>query len=230
MSVSYSCTAGAVAREEEAEDHATPGAVCRPFISCSSDTLERTVCTSNDTTSLEHLAWAVYDNLLVPGKSPSLSGYENYGQVLQHLVDNVYRGLHTHCPACTSALFKTEGRLKSMVMVLRKSPQDRRFPMMRDIWEEFAKEDQETGRPLDPAVNTLKWMKEHQHSYTDKQLNFWLLLPPLTNGSEFLSRHLMHRLLSMWHWVSVLDPPTYPPAPSSLNIGHWLCKVSERSG
>ena len=28
----------------------------------------------------------------------------------------------------------------------------------------------------------------------------------------------------MWHWVSVLDPPTYPPMPSSLNIGHWIHK------
>ena len=35
----------------------------------------------------------------------------------------------------------------------------------------------------------------------------------------------------MWHWVLVLDLLTYPPAPSLLNIGHWLhkdCKVSER--
>ena len=41
----------------------------------------------------------------------------------------------------------------------------------------------------------------------------------------------MCRLLSVWHWALVLDLPTYPPAPSSLNIGHWLhedCKVSER--
>ena len=41
----------------------------------------------------------------------------------------------------------------------------------------------------------------------------------------------MHRLLSMWHCASVLDPPTCPPVPSSLNTGHWLCedcKVNER--
>ena len=104
---------------------------CLP--ACSTDTLEHAVCMSKDTTSLEHLAWAVYDNLLAPRKSPSLSGYESYGQVLQCLVDNAYRGLHIHCPVCTSALFKPEGRLKSMVTVLWRSPQARKFPMMRDM-------------------------------------------------------------------------------------------------
>ena len=108
---------------------------------CSTDTLE---CTSMDNTSLEHIAWAVYDNLLVPTKSPSLSGYESYGQVLQCLLDNAYRGIHMCCLACNSPLFKPEGRLKSVVTVPWKSPQTMKFPMMRDIWEEFAKEDQAT--------------------------------------------------------------------------------------
>ena len=65
---------------------------------CSTDTLEHAIHTSKDTISLECLAWVVYDNLLAPGKSPSLSGYESYGQVLQCLVDNTFRGLHLHCP------------------------------------------------------------------------------------------------------------------------------------
>ena len=56
--------------------------------------------------------------------------------------------------------------------------------MMRDVWEEFAKEDQATGGQLDLEVDALKWMKEHQHSYTYAQLNFWLLLQPLTDGSK----------------------------------------------
>ena len=55
---------------------------------------------------------------------------------------------------------------------------------MRDMWEEFAKEDQATRGQLDPEVDALKWMKEHQCSYTDEQLNFWLLLWPLTDGGE----------------------------------------------
>ena len=97
---------------------------------CSLDTLEHTVCTSKDTTSLECLAWAVYDNLLAPRKSPALSGFESYGQVVQCLVNNVYRGLHSHCPACTSALFSTGVKLKSVVTVPQKSLQAKGFPMM----------------------------------------------------------------------------------------------------
>ena len=59
--------------------------------------------------------------------------------------------------------------------------------MTRDVREEFAGGDQVArgwGEPLDPEVDALKWMKEHQHSYTDVQLNFWLLLWPLTDGGE----------------------------------------------
>ena len=101
------CTADAVEREEEAEDHATPLSLALDYLPvCSTDTLEHAIPTPKDTISLKHLVWAVYDNLLVPGKSPSLSGYESYGQVLQHLLDNVFRGLHVRCLACTSALFK----------------------------------------------------------------------------------------------------------------------------
>ena len=197
---------------------------------CSTDTLEGTMCVSKDTI-LEHIAWAVYDNLIAPMRTPVLSGYESYSQVLQCLLDNAYQGLHMCCLPCTSAMFKPEGRVKSVVMVPRKSPQ--KFPMMRDIWEEFTKEDQATGGQLDPVVGALKWMKEHQHLYTDAQLNFWLLLRPLTDGSEASTRHLACRLLSVWHWASVLDLPTCPPGPSSLNIGHWLwkdCNVKHKSG
>ena len=35
----------------------------------------------------------------------------------------------------------------------------------------------------------------------------------------------------MWHWALALDPPICPPAPSLLNIGHWLqedCKEDDR--
>ena len=45
---------------------------------CSIDTLEHAVHSVRDTTALECLAWAVYDNQLGPGKSLSLSGYESY--------------------------------------------------------------------------------------------------------------------------------------------------------
>ena len=56
----------------------------------------------------------------------------------------------------------------------------------------------------------------------DAQLDFWLLLRPLTDSCEESSRHLMKRFLSIWHWASTLDPPIYLPGPSMLDIGHWL--------
>ena len=42
---------------------------------CSRDTLEHAVHSTKDTIALEHLVWAIYNNQLGPGKSPSLSGY-----------------------------------------------------------------------------------------------------------------------------------------------------------
>ena len=100
---------------------------------CSRDTLECAVHSSKDTIALEHLVWAVYDNLLVPGRLPSLSGYESYGQVLQCLLEKAFRGLQAHYPACTSAVFKPEERMKSVVTVPWKSLWTEKFPMTRDV-------------------------------------------------------------------------------------------------
>ena len=104
---------------------------------CSRDTLECAVCSSKDTVALEHLAWAVYDNQLRPGKSLFLSGFEGYGQVLQHLVDKAFKGLQTHCLVHTSAVFKPVERVKLVVTVPCKSPQTEKYPMTRDVREDF---------------------------------------------------------------------------------------------
>ena len=109
--------------------HAVPG----PFTSLLKRHLGVCHVASKDTIALECLAWAVYNNILAPGKSPSLSGYESYGQVLECHVAKMFRGLKVCCLACTSALFKTEERMKSVVMVPQKSPQTKKFPMTRDV-------------------------------------------------------------------------------------------------
>ena len=47
--------------------------------------------------------------------------------------------------------------------------------------------DQASGEVVQTAdlnIHAMKWMKEHQCSYRDVQLDFWLLLRPLTDGSE----------------------------------------------
>ena len=94
------------------------------------------------------------------------------------------------CRVHTLAMFKPVERVKSVVTVLQKSLQTEKYPITRDVQEEFAGGDQAArgwGELLDLEVDTLKWMKEHQHSYMDAQLDFWLLLRPLTDGGEELS-------------------------------------------
>ena len=91
--------------------------------SCARDTLEHAVHSTKDTISLECL-WAMYNNLLGPGKLPSLSGFESYSQVLQCLVDKAFRGLQVCCLARMSAMFKKEKvKVKSVVTVLQKALQ-----------------------------------------------------------------------------------------------------------
>ena len=73
--------------------------------------------------------------------------------------------------------------------------------------------------PVDPNTHGMKWMKECQRSYKDIQLEFWLLLRPLTDKSEERTRQLACRLLSVWHWSSAVEPPTYPHA---YIYEHWI--------
>ena len=62
---------------------------------CSLATLECTIWVFKDTTSSECLARAVYNNLLLPRQPLPLSGFESYGQVVQHLVYKAHKGLHS---------------------------------------------------------------------------------------------------------------------------------------
>ena len=143
-----------------------------------------------------------------------------------------------HFPARTSASFGAE--VTTATVKNPESKKDTRPPhytMMWDVREEFKgsysayKEKQDIAErnqsyapthPVNPNTHGMKWMKERQHSYRDIQLEFWLLLRPLTDGSEERTHQLAHRLLSVWHWSSAVEPPTYPPAPTSMNIGYWL--------
>ena len=134
------------------------------------------------------------------------------------------------CPARTSASFGAE--VAKPMLGNPDSKKQYQTPALyhdaRDVREEFAgsystfKERQDiVGRDrssapmpiVNPNVQGMKWMKEHQHSYHDVQLEFWLLLRPLTDRGEESTHHLACRLLSVWHWSSAVDPPTYPSAP-----------------
>ena len=131
-----------------------------------------------------------------------------------------------HCPARTSASFGMEATSRPRLggPELKKPGRPQCYSMMRDVRKEFVgsystlKERQDCTRagesstqvqPVDPNIHGMKWMKEHQHSYRVVQLDFWLLLRPLTDSGEESSRQLAHRLLSMSHWSCVIEPPTY---------------------
>ena len=169
---------------------------------CTLKTLE-CVVQATDTIQLECLAWAVFDNVMGPGKTPQISGFKTYGQILRHLVDKAYKGLHMHCPACTSALFGVETTtIKSRPggPEPQKPEKPEHYSMMRDMRKEFVgsystfkdKQDSMGGdkvsgevvQTADPNIHAMKWKKECQHSYMDAQLDFWLLLRPLTDGGE----------------------------------------------
>ena len=210
---------------------------------CSYQTLEHAML-APDTIQLEHLAWAVFDNIMGPGEAPPLCGFETYDQIVRCLASKAYKGVHMCCPARTSTSFGTEATTATVENPeSKKSTGPPRYTMTWDVREEFRgsysayKEKQDTAGKnqsyapthlVDPNTQGMRWMKERQRSYKDIQLEFLLLLRPLTNGSEECTRQLARRLLSVWHWSSAVDPPTYPPAPTSMNIGYWLHQTKKK--
>ena len=178
------------------------------------------------------------------GKRPPLSGFETYNQIIRCLMDKTYKGLYTRCPVRTSASFDVEEEKPGLRNPdCKRNDKPRCYSMTRDVREKFSgsystpREGQDiageyqssTPMPMvNPNTQGMKWMKERQRSYHDAQLDFWLLLRPLTDGSEESTHHLACRLLSVWHWSSAIDPPTYPPASTSMNIGYWLSESDEQ--
>ena len=155
---------------------------------------------ATDTIQLERLAWAVFDNIMGPGERPPPSGFETYNQIIRHLMGKAYKGLHAHCPARTSASFDAEVEKPGLRNPdSRRNDKPQRYTMTQDVREEFSGsystpwEGQDIARryqssapmpTVNPNTQGMKWMKERQRSYHDAQLDFWLLLRPLTDGSE----------------------------------------------
>ena len=124
-----------------------------------------------------------------------------YNEIVECLASQAYKGQHMQCPARTSASFGVEvtSTQRPEDSELKKSGRPQCYSITRDVRSEFAgsysvlKEKQDyvgisefstQAQPVNPNTHGMKWMKEHQHSYREVQLDFWLLLQPLTNGSE----------------------------------------------
>ena len=82
MSSYFWHTASAVRRGGEVKDHAVQVQLLLDRLpACTFETLEHAVCAA-DTIQLEHLAWAVFNNIMGPGETPPLFRLETYSQVL----------------------------------------------------------------------------------------------------------------------------------------------------
>ena len=210
---------------------------------CTFQTLERAVQAA-DTIQLGCLVWAVFDNIMGSGEVPPLSGLETYSQILGRLVGKAYKGLHTALPSMYIRLFWHRGNNKGKAQRPRPKEAWKSPALFHDARHEkglcgvvfrpqrktrLCGGDQSPTpvHPVDPNIHGMKWMKEHQHSYRDMQLDFWLLLRPLMDGGEESTHQLARRLLSVWHWALAIDPPRYPPTPTSMNIGYWLRESGE---
>ena len=69
----------------------------------------------NDVDSLEHLAWAVYDGVFLPGNPPALTGHHNWQWIIAGtMLRLIYWGatVGAHCPPCTVALHNAEQAAK----------------------------------------------------------------------------------------------------------------------
>ena len=74
----------------------------------------------------------------------------------------------------------------------------------------------------DPNAHPMAWMRDCQNSYSDEEIHFWPLLRPLTDGGGTNTRCLACHLLSTWQWSAAIQTTACPPAPSNMEIGHWL--------
>ena len=65
----------------------------------------------NDMDGLEHLAWAIYDGVFLPGDLRMLTGYHNWQQIIARtMLHLIYRGTTAdeHRPPCTVMLLNAE--------------------------------------------------------------------------------------------------------------------------
>ena len=202
---------------------------------CSQETLDHMTWSNPDSRMLEHLVWSIYDGILTLGSTPKLVGPESYNQVLRCLTTKAFRGLQVCCSARASAQFDELPlrRVWSVVLMPPKCKGAKKveFKDTASLKEEDIEKGAVGGeRYVDPDKYTLAWMCDHQHGYTDEQIEFWPLLHPLTDGSEVKTWQLAHWLFSMWHWSSATHPMSCPPAPTNMEIRQWLPLNQDQEG
>ena len=82
-----------------------------------------------------------------------------------------------------------------------------------------------------PIWRTRRWLEQCKNNIDEKGVEWWLLVRPLTDGSDMATWMLEWRLVATWHWtVKTSRSLICPPALAILNIGQFLDKdVTEES-
>ena len=76
---------------------------------------------------------------------------------------------------------------------------------------------------IDPMWQTMRWLQNCETSLDDEEISWWLLVSPLTNGSDATTKDLTRQLMAAWKWVgAVSESPICLPSPTILNIGQFL--------
>ena len=76
---------------------------------------------------------------------------------------------------------------------------------------------------IDLMWQTTKWLLNCETSLEEEEISWWLLVGPLTDGSNAATKHLTKRLVAAWKWVGVvLESFVCPPTPTVLNTGQFL--------
>ena len=79
---------------------------------------------------------------------------------------------------------------------------------------------------IDLMWQTMRWLQNCETSLDedeDEEISWWLLVSPLTNGSDATTKDLTRWLMAAWKWVgAVSESPICPPKPTILNIRQFL--------
>ena len=79
--------------------------------------------------------------------------------------------------------------------------------------------------PHQSDVANHKWLLNCKTSLEEEEINLWLLVSPLTNGSDAATKDLAKRLMAAWKWAGVVsESPLCQPTPTVLNIRQFFNK------
>ena len=88
-----------------------------------------------------------------------------------------------------------------------------------------------TSQHMDPMWQTTKWLQVCEEGLDDEEISWWLLVSPLTDGSNMAMKDLARQLVAAWRWSGkVSKTPICLPSPTVLNIGQFLDEDAEEKG